>query len=79
MTEDLKRFMETNENEHTTNRSKSLGHGKSGPEGKHIAIQASMQTLERTQIHKLTLHLKELEKERQMKPSPSRRRRLIRI
>ena len=30
--------------------------------GKYIAIQASIQKLERTQIQKLTLHLKELEK-----------------
>ena len=31
------------------------------------------------QIHKLTLHLRELEKEQQIKPTPSRRRELIKI
>ena len=35
--------------------------------------------MEKTQIHKLTLHLKELEKEQQIKPTPSRRRELIKI
>ena len=33
----------------------------------------------RSQIHKLTLHLKELEKEQKIKPKPSRRRELIKI
>ena len=47
--------------------------------GKYITIQASIQKLERTQIHKLTLHLKELEKEQQIDPTPSRRRELINI
>ena len=35
--------------------------------------------MERTQIHKLTLHLKELEKKQQIDPTPSRRRELIKI
>ena len=30
-------------------------------------------------MHKLTLHLKELEKEQQIKPKPSRRREIIKI
>ena len=34
---------------------------------------------ERTQIQKLTLHLKELEKKQQIDPTPSRRRELIKI
>ena len=42
------------------------------------SIQASLKKLEKTQIHKLTLHLKELEKEQQIKPTPSRRE-LIKI
>ena len=33
----------------------------------------------KTQIHKITLHLKEPEKEHQIKPTPSRRRELIKI
>ena len=47
--------------------------------GKYIAIQASIQKLERTQIQKLTLHIKELEKKQQIDPTPSRRRELLRI
>ena len=47
--------------------------------GKYIAIQASIQKLERTQIQKLTLHIKEIEKKQQMHPTPSRRRELIKI
>ena len=61
------------------NSSKSLGYSKSGPEGKYITIQASSQKLEITQIQKLTLHRKELEKEQQIKPTHSRRRELIKI
>ena len=56
-----------------------MGYRKSSPEGKHIAIQASIQKLERTQMQKLTLHLKELEKKQQIEPTPSRRRELINI
>ena len=52
---------------------------KSSPKGEIHAIQASIQKLERTQIQKLTLHLKELEKEQQIKPTPSRRRKLIKF
>ena len=47
--------------------------------GKYIAIQLSLQKLGKTQIHKLTSHLKGMEKEQQVKPTPSRRRELIKI
>ena len=36
-------------------------------------MQVSIQKMKRTQIHKLTLHLKALEKEHQIKPPPSKR------
>ena len=59
--EELKRFMETNENEDTN--IQSLWHAeKAVLRGKYITIQASIQKLERTQIQKLTLQIKELEK-----------------
>ena len=45
--------------------------------GKYIAILASFKILEKTQIYKLTSHLKELEKEQQIKPTPSRRGEII--
>ena len=59
--EELKRFMETNENEDTTVQN-LWDAAKAVLRGKYIAIQASIQKLERTQIQKLTLHIKELEK-----------------
>ena len=40
--------------------------------GKYIAVQAFLKKQERSQIHNLTLHLKELEKEQQIKPKQER-------
>ena len=76
--EELKRFMENNENEDTTIQN-LWDAAKAVLRGKRIAIQASIQKLERTQIQKLTLHIKELEKKQQIDPTPSRRRELIKI
>ena len=45
--------------------------------GKCIAIQAYLKKQEKTQVNNLTLHLKELEKEEQMKPKVSRRKEII--
>ena len=70
--------METNENEGTTIQN-LWDTAKAVLRGKYIAIQASIQNLERTQIQKLTLHLKNLEKKQQIDPTPSRRRKLIKI
>ena len=53
--------METNENEDTTIQN-LWDTAKAFLRGKYIAIQASIQKLERTQIQKLTLHITELEK-----------------
>ena len=71
--EELKRFMETNETEDTTIQN-LWDTAKAGLRGKCITIQASIQKLERTQIQKLTLHLRELEKRQQIDPTPSRRK-----
>ena len=76
--EELKRFMETNENEDTTVQN-LWDAAKAVLRGKYITIQASIQKLERTQIQKLTLHIKELEKKQQIDPTPKRRRELIKI
>ena len=70
--------METNENEDTTIQN-LWDTAKAVLRGKYIAIQASLKKLEKTQIQKLTLHLKELEKEQQIKPTPSRRSEIIKI
>ena len=47
--------------------------------GKFIAIQAYLKKQEKSQIYNLTLHLKELEKEEQIKPKVSRRKEIIKI
>ena len=70
--------METNENENTTVQN-LWDTAKAVLRGKYIAIQAFLKKQERSQIHNLTLHLKELEKEQQIKPKPSRRREIIKI
>ena len=74
----FKRFKETNENEDRTVQN-LWDSEKSVLRGKYIAIHASIQKLERTQIQKLTLHLKEQETKQQIDPTPSRRRELIKI
>ena len=65
--------METNENEDTTIQN-LWGTAKAVLRGKYITIQASLKkTGKKPQIHKLTLHLKELEKEQHIKSKPNRR------
>ena len=70
--------METNENEDTTIQN-LWNTAKAVLRGKNIAIQASFQKLERTQIQNLTLHLTQLEKKQQIDPTPRRRTELIKI
>ena len=70
--------METNENENTTVQN-LWDAAKAVLRGKYIAIQAFLKKQEKSQIHNLTLHLKELEKEQQIKPKSSRRREIIKI
>ena len=70
--------METSENENTTVQN-LWDAAKVVLRGKYTATRAFLKKLERSQIHNLTLHLKELEKEQQIKPKPSRRREIIKI
>ena len=56
-----------------------MGCSKSSPEGEIHHNTSIHPKLERTQIQKLALHLKELEKKQQIDPTPSRRRELIKI
>ena len=72
------RFMKTNENEDTTNQN-LWDTAKAGPRGKFMAIQVSLKKWKKTQIRRLILNLKDLEKEQQIKPTPSRRREIISI
>ena len=64
--------MEADGNENTTAQN-LLDAAKVVIRGKYIAIQDFLKKEERSQIHNLTLHLKELEKEQQIKPKTSRR------
>ena len=56
-----------------------MGESKGGPERKIYSVQAFLKKQERSQVHNLTLHLKELEKEQLRKPKPNRRREIIKI
>ena len=55
------------------------GMAKAVIRGKLISLPAYLQKQERAQINNLTLHLKELEKEEQMKPKVSRWKEIIKI
>ena len=62
ITEETKKYLETNDNENTTIQNLSDA-AKAILKGKIIAIQAYLKKKEKSQINNLTLHLKELEKE----------------
>ena len=47
--------------------------------GKFIVIQSYLKKQEKSQINNLTLYLKELEKEEQIKPKVSRKKEVIKI
>ena len=64
--------MEVNKNDNTTTPN-LWDAAKAVINGKYTAIQAFLQKEESSEIHNLTLHLKELEKEQQIKPKTSRR------
>ena len=71
--EDIKKFLETNENELTI--IQNLGDTeKAVLRGKFIVIQTYVKELEKFQINNLILHLQELEGQQQTKPRASRRK-----
>ena len=78
ITEEIKKYLETNDNENTTIQN-LWDAAKAVLRGKFIAIQADLKRQEKSQINNLTLHLKELEKEEQTKPKVSRRKEIIKI
>ena len=71
--EEIKKYMETNENENTTVQI-LWDATKAVLRGKYIAIQVYLNKQEKSQIQNLTAHLKELEAEQQRHPKPSSRR-----
>ena len=62
ITEEIKKYLETDDNENTTIQN-LWDAAKAVVKGKFIAIQAYLKKQETSQINNLTLHLKELEKE----------------
>ena len=62
ITEEIKKYLETNDNENTTTQN-LWDAAKAVLTGKFIAIQFYLKKQETSQINNLTLHLKQLEKE----------------
>ena len=77
--EQIKRYLETNDSENMTTIQNLWGAAKAILRGKYIAIQSYCKKQEKSQINKLTLHLKQLEKEEQTKPKVNRRKEIIKI
>ena len=71
--EEIKKFLETNENEHTT--AQNLWNtAKTVLREKFIVIQTYLKKTETSQINNLTLRLQEFEEQQQRQPRASRRR-----
>ena len=68
--EEVKKYLETNDNENTMIQN-LWDAAKSVLRRKLIAIQAHLKKQEKLQINNLTLHLNQLEKEEQRKPTKS--------
>ena len=66
--EEIKKYLETNDNENTTTTQNLWDAAKAVPRGKLIAIQSYLNKQETSQINNLTSHLKQLEKEEQKNP-----------
>ena len=76
--EEIKKYLAANDNEDTTFHN-LWDAAKAVLRGKFIAIQAHLRKQEKAQINKLTLHLKQLEREEQTRPKGSRRKEIINI
>ena len=76
--EEIKKFLEANDNENTTTQN-LWDAAKAVLRGKFIAIHSYLKKQETSQINKLTLHPKQLEKEEQKNPKISRRKEIIQI
>ena len=74
--EEIKKYLEANHNKDTTLQN-LCNAAKAILRGKFRAIQAHLRQQEKPQINKLTLHLKQLEREAQTRPKVSRRKEII--
>ena len=78
ITEEIKKYLETNDNENTTTQN-LWDAAKAVLRGKYIAIQSYLKKQETSQINNLTLHLKQLEKDKKKTPKVSRREEIIKV
>ena len=76
--EEIKKFLETNENELTTIQN-LWDTAKAVLRGKFIVIPAYLKRIETAQINNLTIHLQELEEQQQRQPRASRRNEITKI
>ena len=76
--EEIKKFLETNENELTTIQN-LWDTAKAVLRGKFIVIQAYLKKIETSQINNLTLHLQELKKQQQRWPRGSKRKEITKV
>ena len=65
--EEIRKFLETNENEHKTNQN-LWDTAKAVLRGKFIATWAYLKKIEKSQINNLTLHLKKYRNNHQQNP-----------
>ena len=76
--EEIKNYLETNDNENTT--TKNLWDAaKAVLREKLIAIKSYLKKQEKSLINNLTFHQKQLEKEEQINPKVSRRKEIVKI
>ena len=76
--EEIKKHLEAKDNKDTTLQN-LWDAAKAILRGKFIAIQAHLRKQEKAQINKLTLHLKQLKREEQTRPTVSGRKEIIKI
>ena len=76
--EEIKKFLETYENELTTTQN-LWDTAKAVLRGKFIAMRAYLKRIETAQINNLTIHLQDLEEQKQRQPRASRRKEITKI